>query len=258
MPSDPSQRQIFWLGAHEPVEAYLFSRLIQPGMNVVDAGANIGQYTLLAATAVGSSGSVHSFEPVPSNFCLLEGNLRLNRLNNVSLNRMAIWRKECEIQMELPDRLARNSGAYRVVAVPSEATHVPGLRLDTYIRERGVTRIDVIKMDIEGAEVAALEGATMVLQRDLPFIFMEVCPIHLARLGTDTAKLWSQLSTFGYKIWKIGDSAADSGYCPDLEGLGWLANVILHRGDLPSYVTKGWTFRSVLEWARSGEGTIEQ
>ena len=59
-------RHIYYLGAYEPVESYLFTRLLQPGMTVIDAGANIGQYTLLAATAVGSRGTVHCFEPVPA------------------------------------------------------------------------------------------------------------------------------------------------------------------------------------------------
>ena len=253
MPSDPSQRQIFWLGAHEPAEAYVFSRLIRPKMNVVDAGANAGQYTLLAATAVGASGSVHSFEPVPTNFQLLQNNVHLNQLANVILNRNAIWREECQIEMELPNSLARNSGAYRVGGTAAKTTRAAALRLDTYIRDMAVARIDVIKMDIEGAEAAAIKGAMSVLERYRPLIFMEVCPTHLARLGTNTRTLWSRLSTMGYRIWKLGESAADSGAVCDLEGLGWLANVILHQENLPDCVTSGWTFRSVLDWAKSGE-----
>ena len=64
---DHIQRAQWFFGAYEPVDSYLVMKLLRPGMNVVDAGANVGQYSVLASTAVGPSGSVHAFEPIPTN-----------------------------------------------------------------------------------------------------------------------------------------------------------------------------------------------
>src|SRR5215831_10836434 len=65
---DHIQRQIYFRGAYEPIETYLFWLLLRPGMVVIDGGANVGQYTLVAAGAVGERGEVHAFEPVLTNF----------------------------------------------------------------------------------------------------------------------------------------------------------------------------------------------
>src|SRR5205085_1504296 len=83
------QRHIYFQGVYEPVEAYLFSRLAAPGMTVVDAGANVGQYTLIASARVGPSGAVHSFEPVPETYRVLAEHVAANRAANVVANRAA-------------------------------------------------------------------------------------------------------------------------------------------------------------------------
>src|SRR5262245_29727177 len=68
---DSIQRAIYFFGAFEPLDSYLFLKLVRPGMTVIDAGANVGQYTLLASQAVGSEGHVYSFEPIPAIFDVL-------------------------------------------------------------------------------------------------------------------------------------------------------------------------------------------
>lgn len=94
------------------MDAFVFTHLLEEGMNVVDAGANVGQYTLLASPIVGLRGSVHSFEPVPATFSRLRQNVDLNRLTNVSLNRAALWNKIEELQLALSSEQLGNVGAY--------------------------------------------------------------------------------------------------------------------------------------------------
>ncbi|MCJ8277115.1 MAG: FkbM family methyltransferase [Bdellovibrionales bacterium] len=72
---DHVQSRIYFMGAYEPIEAYLFMDLIKPDMHIVDAGANIGFYSLLAASKVSDRGHVFSFEPIPSNYEQFESNI---------------------------------------------------------------------------------------------------------------------------------------------------------------------------------------
>jgi Protein-L-isoaspartate(D-aspartate) O-methyltransferase (PCMT) len=87
---DHVQSRIFFFGLYEPVECYVVSKFLRPGMTFVDAGANVGQYTLLAAQAVGPTGKVISFEPVPRNYERTCAHVRQNGLGNVSVHRSAL------------------------------------------------------------------------------------------------------------------------------------------------------------------------
>ena len=79
--TDHVERQVYFIGLYEPVESLLLTRLLKPGMTVIDGGANVGQHTLTAAKAVSTGGAVHSFEPVPATFDKLRGNIELRHEN---------------------------------------------------------------------------------------------------------------------------------------------------------------------------------
>jgi FkbM family methyltransferase len=241
----------FW-GVYEPIESFLFSQLLQPGMVVIDVGANVGQYSMLAATAVGTAGSVHSFEPVPSNFVRLDEHIADNKLQNVYLNKAAHWHEETTVTLGLPLGMINNAGAYSIGAGPDRAfvVEAEALTLDHYATRCSLSRVDMMKMDIEGAEPAAIAGGLQVIKEYRPLIFAEVCRTALSRAGFSTAALWESISRLGYRAWRIGQSPETSGPVHNLESLVQ-TNVLFHYSDLPRSITSEWTLRAALRWARS-------
>jgi FkbM family methyltransferase len=247
------QRQVYFMGAFEPVESYLFNRLLRPGMTVIDAGANIGQYTLLGATAVGSAGSVHSFEPVPDTFAHLQVHISVNRLTNVKLNPTALWHEDSTVMLSLPPETADNAGSWTITAAESQTSTiaVEAISLDTYAARRRMARVDVIKMDIQGAEPFALAGARDLLTRWHPTLLMEIHRPSLAALGSSPEALWEELSSLGYRAWRIRPSLKNSGPVPNLNGVEF-ENVFFHCTDLPQEITTGWKRHQPKQWACSG------
>jgi FkbM family methyltransferase len=249
---DHVQRNLWLAGVYEPVEGFLFTRLLRPGMVVIDGGANIGQYTLLATTAVGMEGEVHSFEPLPVNFDRLSRHVLLNGIRNVTLNQAALWREERVLSFELPKTCSNNNGAYRAsTTVDSGTTHaVQALTLDRYFDRRQLRSVDVIKLDVEGSESSVLLGARRVLRELRPYILMEINRSALTAAGSSLEELWSIVTDLGYHAWLIGPSAAKSGRLDSFSELNQ-SNVILHVNVLPVEIQFGWTEKTCLAWARS-------
>lgn len=251
---DNLQRQIFFTGAYEPVECFLLTRLLRPGMTFIDVGANVGQYSLLASTAVGGTGCVHAFEPVPALFASLSENVSANRLGNVRLNRAALWHEPGELVLSLAASDRENVGAYSVGA-GNEATAVrsPAMRLDDYAAENALERIDFIKMDVEGAELFALQGMREVLRRHTPMLLLELAEPTLERLRCSPRQVWDLLVTdLGYRAWAVRQQPERCLAATSLEELEWRGweNVLFHKGDLPAGVTSGWRLKQVLRWAQ--------
>ena len=247
------QRQVYFMGLFEPVESFLFARILRPGMIVIDAGANIGQYTLLAGTAVGSAGRVHSFEPVPATFEHLRRHVSTNHLTNVELNQTALWKEAATVTLSLPREYSHNAGTWTIGASDSGTAPVTAqaTRLDDYAARRDLARVDLIKMDIQGAEPFALAGAAGVLARFHPVLLMEIDRESLASLGSSPEQLWRDLEKLGYRAWRIRPSRKNSGPVTNLDGV-MLDNFFFHCAELPTAVTDGWRRAVPKQWACSG------
>lgn len=247
---DHVQRHQWFFGAYEPIESYIFCKLLRPGMTVVDAGANVGQYTLLASTILGPTGSVHAFEPVPENFRRLSECVHLNDLANVSLNRVALWHEATTLRFDLPADEPNNAGSYCVVAEASRGKLIEAqaLRLDDYVASAKIDKIDLIKMDIEGSEPFALQGARATLERDRPIILMEINRASLAGTGNSPEALADQLRPLGYRTWRIAQSANESGPIADVAGIDRV-NVLLHHEGIPEDILKSCSLKNVLRWS---------
>lgn len=248
---DVVQRQIYFWGVFEPCEAWLFTQLIKPGMTIVDAGANIGQYTLLAAKCTGDTGTVHAFEPAPSVFERLSHNVACNGFTNVRLNRAALWCEDLDrISLGLDDEERSNVSRYTILS-NANTISAPSVRLDSYAERCALARLDFLKIDIEGAEPFAIAGANKVLEKFGPLILLEVSPERLSRVGTQTRDLVATLSELGYRSWRLGDSAESSGELNDSDPID-IANVLFYRGDFPESLRSEWNYRRALRWARTG------
>jgi FkbM family methyltransferase len=204
--NDDGGRAICDAGLYEPVSVELFERLLRPGMVVVDAGANVGQYTLLACSAIGDGGRVISFEPDPVTFDWLRRNCELNRLRNVSLHQRAVYDERTSLELHLAS--TRDSGSNSLVAEPwiseSKTVRVDCVRLDDVLASEGVHRVDVIKVDIEGAELAALRGAEQTLRAARPVLVVEFEEERQRASGHSCAELAMFLEGLEYDLFRMG------------------------------------------------------
>ncbi len=140
-------------GLYEPAVTKAIMELVRPGMTVVDVGANVGYYTLLASRLVGPGGKVYSFEPVPSVFEVLLSNLKENGCENVTTERKAI----SDQSGASPFLVDRQGAEGRLVAGDGHIV-VECTTLDEHFGALGWPAVDVVKMDIEGGEGRALKG----------------------------------------------------------------------------------------------------
>jgi len=211
--------EIIRRGMFEPETVHAFAALLAPGMTVMDVGANIGQFTLVAANRVGTTGRVHSFEPTPELVAHILRNLELNGLENVAVNPIAVSDEAGRATLHLvePDNPGENS-----IVNPSPGARtleVPTVTLDGYIAEHEVGRVDVIKIDIEGAEIPALRGAPGLLSGDeSPVLVLEFHPKTLAYSGHSPDDMLGLLASYGYAFYPIAGYALHT-HDPYLNGV---------------------------------------
>jgi len=207
VPAALDDYMVYWVfvnGYHRDAVVRLSRELILPGDTVLDVGANIGLWAMGAARAVGESGSVHAVEPIPENHARLVSNLALNRLTRLRTAQVAFSNQSGPVTMFRPrygnsghPSLGRRDGVDVPIAI--EAT-----TLDDYCEGEGLARIDFVKIDVEGAELLVLEGATKLLAScDAPVILFEVNEDTAQKLGVRTADVKKLLGANGYKLFRF-------------------------------------------------------
>jgi len=191
-------------GHYEPeVEEFLASTL-QPRAVVVDVGANIGFFTL-AVLAKGEGAVVHAFEPSPDAFTLLKACIARNLLaDRVIANQVALYSEPGEMEFQV--HAAKHGAydgfrdtAYEGVGKPT-ATRVPVTTLDLYAKQSGLNRLDLLKVDVEGAELFVLRGALEVLSTFRPIVLFEVGYQNLRPFGILPSDLHSFFDGLGYRV----------------------------------------------------------
>lgn len=200
--SDRGQRCMYYR-AYEPAEVRFLQNELRPGDCFVDAGANIGFFTLLASHAVGSSGHVFAFEPVSANFAHLAAHVELNHLQNVVLECMALGRKAGTVELGKPDVRGSRGQFTRGGTVDSESASV--VTLDAYMEQAGIGSIDVLKIDVEGDERAVLDGMSNLLRSGgrPRAILLEVNKWALRDLGETPQALLDTLRSAGYDFGRL-------------------------------------------------------
>lgn len=185
----------------EEFEISLFRKCLRAGDTVADVGAHIGMYTLAAAQVVGSKGKVLAFEPSPRNFALLSRNISFNNLHAVTVFNQAVSDKLGTVSLHLE---AENTGDNRIYGSPQarKVVTVTATTLDSVFTESSLN-ISVVKMDIQGAELQALKGATQLLKHngDL-IIFTEFWPVGLKLAGAKPRDFLKLLSDAGFKFYE--------------------------------------------------------
>ncbi|UVL38917.1 FkbM family methyltransferase [Pseudomonas sp. B21-040] len=155
-------------------ELDFLSKLIKPGMNVLDVGAFIGTHTLAFAQFVGESGRVYSFEPRKEIYQVLCSNILANHLKHVTAFNKGLAETTGYIALEAIDITESvNFGGLSIDnLIPEKINNVYQVEIST-VDSLGVSTVDFIKLDVEGMERRVLEGAIKVIEKDQPLIFCE-------------------------------------------------------------------------------------
>lgn len=163
------------LGTSEPDTQAILQRLIQPGMVVYDIGANVGYLSMIAARLTGPTGKVICFEPLPANAKRLEHNAALNEFGQVLVRNEAMGRTVGSATFLVSDTPTWGKLA-SVGALSSEVgrIEVPVQTVDAAVFDQNLPRPDLIKIDVEGAEVDVLAGAARTLREIRPLLLIEL------------------------------------------------------------------------------------
>jgi FkbM family methyltransferase len=205
---DEIDAQLYLYGIYEPIVSGLVRQLLGPGDVVVDVGANIGYFSLLAAGMVGASGSVHAFEANPATYRRLTANIELNGFTNVRANPAALGADRAP--MALLQSTVHRSGDVIAAVVPAGgpgATLVPQVPLDDYCESEGVVP-SLIKMDVNGGEELVFRGSERVLSRHRPVLLAEYHPAWAVKyFGGDSSDMMPDLMRrFDYRFYWIAAS----------------------------------------------------
>jgi FkbM family methyltransferase len=212
----------------------IFAKLVTRGMTVIDIGAHAGYYTLIAARAVGDKGKVFAFEPEPSNYQLLLKNIQLNNHHNVTPVQKAV----SDITAGIKLFLAEDASGHSTVSDNSQqkAIQVDSTTLDDYFANR-IQQIHIMKIDVEGAENAVLQGMSNIIRSNQELIiFTEFCPDALRRAGCVPTEYLKKLADYGFAIYLIDekkhslDPAEVSRVIKVCHSLGYV-NLLCKRGE---------------------------
>ncbi len=189
----------YWLGTYEVDLQKTVINFAKPGMVAYDLGANIGYISFLLAKAVGSSGKVFAFEPLPVNQDRLRKNLALNPGMNIELVPKAVAKESGTRQFLVHSSggMGKIEGANGRQAQYQNQIDVDCISVDDFIYKQGNPKPDIIKIDIEGGEGLALHGMGRLLGETKPILIIE---LH----GKEAARTcWQILTSAGYKIFRL-------------------------------------------------------
>ena len=193
-------------GVWEPFESKVFGRLCQPGSRVLDLGANIGWYSLLAARQIGASGQVIAFEPDERNANLLRVNMALgDREACIEIHQAAVGDLEGQLSLYRSDT---NLGDHRLFqdSEARDSSQVAVTTLDAFFGERSEPLPDVVKSDTQGSEARIFRGAAGLLAQGWrPVWILEFWPFGLTRSGDDPVTFWRQLDALGYLTFEVAE-----------------------------------------------------
>jgi FkbM family methyltransferase len=166
-------RAAYYCGDLDPKITWACRRLVMPGDTVFDIGANIGLVTMLLSRLVGGAGKVFAFEPNPPSFEALSAALVRNRATNVELQRCALGAQSEERDLSIPTENAGAASLSLAFSTTSGSkTRVAVRTLDEFVAERGIKRIQFVKIDVEGFESEVLRGSKRALESIRPEIIL--------------------------------------------------------------------------------------
>jgi FkbM family methyltransferase len=219
----------------EKNEQLFVRKFLKPGDIFFDIGANIGLFTLIGAYSVSKTGHVFAFEPCAAIYNRLLENININHFSNVKSYQMAISDK---MEAHILTKSIDGYGAWNSLAHPTAGSLfdqeiVQCITIDTFVTQNKLEgKIVLMKIDIEGWELYALNGAKQTLTRnDAPDLLIEFTEINAQSAGTSCSAVYNRLLEFGYKMYSIDINNRILAYDPLRESYPYLNLLATKRID---------------------------
>lgn len=211
---DPRMALVFFQGVSEPDMIDEVRRRVPPNGVVVDVGALHGTHTIAYARQLVPSGHVYALEPVPESFHFLERNVRLNELSNVTCVPVGLSNGAGDRPLSIPGADAhpryattvpwgRTAGLMSVHAKAAPSSHDSAMgrftTLDDFVERQQLRSLDFLKVDVEGHELAVLEGGLHALRRHRPVMVMEFNAVTSELAGVSALDLLAMLRRLEYQ-----------------------------------------------------------
>jgi FkbM family methyltransferase len=210
--------------------------VLEPGEVFWDVGANLGYFTLLAAARLNHTGQVVAFEPGPSAYACLTGNISANPFTNILAFPVAVSdRGGAAVLYSVAGQPDGRANLFTPRADQTESTKVRTVTLDGWRKPHDLTGPDFIKMDVEGSELAALTGARETLTAGDPLLLVEMKEAIFQSLGTERTEIEEFLRSFGYR--PAGLFKGRWRLCPRVQEVV-SRNVLWLKPDLPRHREK--------------------
>lgn len=200
---------------HETKEQLLVCRLVHSGMLTFDVGANIGDYSILLSKIIGVTGKVYSFEPAATTFKKLQERIDSCKCNNIHAFNKAIYSENTTVEFnEFPDDYSvwNSIGKPKMLNPQNLVDYVPivkteiveAITLDSFCQEHNIKKIDYLKLDVEGAESDALQGAISLLKaKAIRYLQFEISQKMLEGLNRQAKSTFDILISNGYECHRI-------------------------------------------------------
>jgi FkbM family methyltransferase len=205
-------RDILAFGCYDTELHLAIERVVQPGMVCMDIGAHFGEVALHMAARAGKNGRVYAFEPEPQTYeRLIKHAERNERRMPIVTSPLALSDRTGPSVLYAMDGDADNQGLGSLLNSRPQLTQqieVQSSTLDAFVKAQKLERLDVIKIDIQGAEIRCLRGAHETLRRFNPILFLEISPADLKSGGWDSRDLCEVLEVYGYAIYRLKKGVA--------------------------------------------------
>lgn len=192
-------RELLINDVFEPLQSDVIKKLLPESGIFFDVGANIGYFSILAARLVGAGGHVFAFEPVDAIHTVLCKNIELNGVNNiVTPVKLACFSTSGEMSMTRSEEPSKSHLSYSEGA---NTEKVSMTTVDDFVEQRGISRVDCIKIDAEGSDFEVVKGARRTIERCRPAVILEID--HLGRFGSSTLDISRFFESLDYSISEI-------------------------------------------------------
>ncbi len=185
------------LGIYESDKTQTICSLLKPGQTFIDVGCNKGDFSLLAAKIIGKDGSVLAFEPEPDNCYWIEKSIKLNNYENIKLFQLALADSNEDAQLYLGEKSGWHSLVSNSDNTQKSTIEVKKRTLDSILDEAGNIGVDMIKIDVEGAEMEVLQGASTMFDNNSELIVLLDLHPHM---GVNPVEVCGFLTENGFSI----------------------------------------------------------